>query len=175
MHPISRPLSLEAAFLGNRDRLLRFLAARGAGDAAEDVLQELWLRLSRVDDPDRAAQPGYMMRAADRLMVDRYRSARQARQRERRWTDLQPGTDDGISPAPDAGRILEGREHARLVGEALDELGDRPAAIFRRHRIDGIPQRQIAEEFSISLSTVENDLRRAYRALSEVKRLIDEV
>ena len=35
---------LEQAYLAHRDRLLRFLRARGAGDAAEDLVQDLWLR-----------------------------------------------------------------------------------------------------------------------------------
>ena len=50
-----------------------------------------------------------------------------------------------------------------------------PAAIFRRHRVDEVPQRKIAEEFGVSLSTVESDLRRAYRALAELKERMDEV
>ena len=53
--------------------------------------------------------------------------------------------------------------------------GTRPAAIFRRHRVDEVPQRKIAEEFGVSLSTVESDLRRAYRALAELKERMDEV
>ena len=36
---------LEAVFLANRDTLLRFLSAHGAGDAAEDLLHELWIRV----------------------------------------------------------------------------------------------------------------------------------
>jgi RNA polymerase sigma-70 factor (ECF subfamily) len=60
------------------------------------------------------------------------------------------------------------------VLETLDELGPRAAAIFRRHRIDGVPQRQVAKEMGVSLSTVESDLRGAYRALAELKGRLDE-
>lgn len=69
----SHPM-LEQAYLAHRPRLLRFLAARGAGDAAEDLLQELWLRLAGAQDPEATAGLSYMMRAADRLMIDRDRS-----------------------------------------------------------------------------------------------------
>ncbi len=34
------PTGLEAVFLANRDKLVRFLTARGAGDAAEDLVQD---------------------------------------------------------------------------------------------------------------------------------------
>ena len=57
----------------------------------------------------------------------------------------------------------------------LDGLGARTATIFRRHRIDGVQQRDIARELGVSLSTVEADLRRAYRALLDYRRSIDEV
>ncbi len=174
MHPSSQANALETAFVANRSRLLRFLVARGAGDDAEDILQELWLRLSQAADHAAAARLAYMMRTADRLLIDRFRSARQSQLRERRWVEALPGVAEGVSPAPDAGRVIESREHARLVEEALNEVGERPAAIFRRHRIDGTAQRQIAAEFSISLSTVESDLRRAYRAVDEVRKFIDE-
>lgn len=51
----------------------------------------------------------------------------------------------------------------------LDALGSRVSTVFRRHRIDGTPQRAVAAELGISLSTVESDLRVAYRALSDWK------
>ncbi len=174
MHPVSPPPALEAAFAAHRAPLLRFVRARGAGDAAEDVLHEVWLRLASTADAGAAARPGYMMRTADRVMIDRFRSTRQARAREQAWAEAQPGVAEGRSADPSADRIVEGRQHAALVEEALRELGPRAVAIFRRHRVDGIPQREVAREFAVSLSTVESDLRLAYRALVDVRRRIDE-
>lgn len=171
---MASPALLEQAYLANRDRLLRFVRARGAGDAAEDVLQDLWLRLAAAPDQAAAAGLGYMMRAADRVMIDRYRAERQAAQRDRAWAEAQPGLTDNIAPAPDATRLIAGRQQVAAVEQALDELGERAAAIFRRHRIDGIPQRQIAEEFGVSLSTVESDLRRAYARIVDTRSAIDE-
>lgn len=166
---------LEQAYQANRDRLLRFLRARGAGDSAEDLLQDLWLRLAAAPDPHVAAGLAYMMRAADRLMIDCYRAGRQAALRDRAWSEAQPGSNDGIAPAPDAMRIIAARQQVAAVEVALGELGERAAAILRRHRVDGVPQRQIADEFGVSLSTVESDLRRAYVRLIEIRRTIDEV
>ncbi len=165
---------LEQAYLAHRGKLLRFLAARGAGDAAEDLLQELWLRLAGAPDPQAAANLAYMMRAADRLMIDRYRSQRQAHLRDRAWSEAQPGLADNVAPDPGAERLIDARQHFALIESALGALGERVAAIVRRHRIDGIPQRQIADELGVSLSTVESDLRRAYKALAELRRTLDE-
>lgn len=166
---------LEEAFFAHRDRLLRFLAARGAGEAAEDLLQEIWLKIVARDTGPIASPLPYLFRTADTLMIDRFRAARQAERRERAWSEANDGTAPGISDAPSAERQLIGREQARLAMQTLENLGPRPAAIFRRHRVDEVPQRQLAEEFGVSLSTVESDLRRAYAALATLKERIDEV
>jgi RNA polymerase sigma-70 factor (ECF subfamily) len=165
---------LEAVFLANRERLRRFLVARGAGDAAEDLLQEVWVKIATRSSGPIASPISYLFRTADLLMIDRYRSARQAERRERDWGEAQDGTLPGVSDAPSAERHLIGREQTRLVAETLAALGPRVEAIFRRHRVDGVPQRQLAQEFGVSLSTVESDLRRAYAALAQLKERLDE-
>lgn len=171
----SSSAGLEEAFFANRERLLRFLVARGAGEAAEDLLQEIWLKIAARNSGPVAAPLSYLFRTADTLMIDRFRSLRQAERRERDWSDLNGGASPGVSDAPSAERHLIGREQARLVAQTLDALGPRPAAIFRRHRVEGVPQRALAEELGVSLSTVESDLRRAYAALSALKERFDEV
>ena len=160
--------------LENREKLLRFFAARGAGDAAEDLLQELWIKIN-ASRPGPVISPlSYLFRAADSLMIDRYRAQRQASKRDLDWSESRSGALAGAADAPSIERHLIAREHARRVLETLDELGPRAAAIFRRHRIDGVPQRQVAKEMGVSLSTVESDLRGAYRALAELKGRLDE-
>src|SRR3546814_19238628 len=37
---------IEGVLTANRDRILRFLRLRGAGAAAEDLFQDLWMRLN---------------------------------------------------------------------------------------------------------------------------------
>lgn len=171
----SSSAGLEEAFLANRERLLRFLLARGAGEAAEDLLQEIWLKIAARNSGPVASPLSYLFRTADTLMIDRFRSARQAERRERDWSETHDGALPGVSDAPSVERHLIGREQARLALQTLEALGPRPAAIFRRHRVDGVPQRLLADEFGVSLSTVESDLRRAYAALAELKERIDEV
>jgi RNA polymerase sigma-70 factor (ECF subfamily) len=166
---MSATAPLEEAFLAHRERLLRFLRARGGGEAAEDLVQELWLRLAAAPDPAAASGLGYMMRAADRLMIDRYRSERQAALRDKAWAEAQPGMADGVTPAPGPDRDLAARQEMARLQQVLDGLGQRPSAILRRHRIDGLTQREIAAEFGISLSTVESDLRRAYAAIVAIR------
>lgn len=165
---------LEAVFLANREKLLRFLAAHGAGDAAEDLLHELWIKVS-ANAPGPVASPlSYLYRAANNLIVDRYRSVRQATSRDHQWSDAHGSTVPGKSDEPSGERVLIARDELRVAEAALAALASRPRAIFRRHRIEGIGQRQIAAEMGISISTVESDLRAAYRALLEARKRIDE-
>ena len=165
---------LQAVFLANRDKLLRFLAAHGAGEAAEDLLQELWIRLSSGPAGPVAQPLPYLYRAAHNLVLDRYRSLQQSTKRDVDWAAVATsGTD--LSEVPEGERPLIAREQLRMADAALDALGERAAAIFRRHRIDGVPQKVIAREFGVSLSTIEAELRKAYRAMIELRRRLDEV
>ncbi len=169
------PAGLEAAFLANRERLLRFLRARGAGDSAEDLLQDVWLKIAEAPAGPVAAPLSYLFATANRVMIDRHRSRRQADLRDREWTGLQVDIATGRSDAPDAERVVAARQMAALVEQLLAGLEPpRVAAVFRRHRVDGIPQRQLAAEFGVSLSTVESDLRKAYRAIAEWRASIGE-
>ena len=169
------PTGLEAVFLANRDTLLRFLAAHGARDAAEDLLHELWIRVRAPRGGPIAAPLAYLYRAANNLMLDRHRALRQAAKRDADWSDIAGGDVPGQSDAPPAERVLIAREQARLADQALEAIGPRAATILRRHRIDGVAQRVIAAEMGISLSTVESDLRRGYRAMIALKGRLDEV
>jgi len=164
---------LEAVFLASRDRLLAFLRAHGAGEAAEDLIQELWVKISSAPTGPIAQPLSYLYRSANNLMLDRVRSQQQAAKRDHDWSEAAT-TVPGLSDAPSTERHLIAGQQLRMAQKALDGLGDRPAAIFRRHRLDGIGQREIAAEFGVSLSTVESDLRRAYRTMIELRRKFDE-
>jgi RNA polymerase sigma-70 factor (ECF subfamily) len=169
------PSGLQAVMLAHREALLRFLVARGAGELAEDLLHELWLRVGAAEAGPIAQPLSYLYRAANNLMVDRFRSRRQAELRERQWSDVVGPADTDRSDEPLADRALAARQMLAGAQSVLDALGERAATIFRRHRVDGAQQRDIAREMGISLSTVEADLRRAYRAMLDYRRSIDEV
>ena len=159
---------IEGMLLASRDRLIRFLLARGAGEAAEDMFQELWLRLSARPGGPIADPLSYIYRAANNLMLDRYRSARQAGLREQDWGAVSVGAEPAVDQA------LISREQLMHVDVAIDALGERCAGIFRGFRLEGKSQRIIAAELGVSLSTVESDLRKAYDMLAALRRQFDE-
>lgn len=164
---------LEQVYLLNRDALLRFLRARGAGDAAEDLLQELWIKAAAgVVGPVRDPLP-YLYRTANNLMLDRRRSELRQAKRDHDWSGAEDARGERESPAPSSEKIALDRDELEITREALMALGERTEAIFRRFRLDGANQRQIAEELGISLSAVEKHLQKAYRTLIELRRRLD--
>jgi RNA polymerase sigma factor (sigma-70 family) len=158
---------IEGVMLANRDRIVRFLEVRGAGVGAEDLFQDLWMRLTQRPTGPIAQPLSYIMRAANNLMLDRYRSARQSELRDHAWSD-----STNAHP-PSAETSLIAREQLARVEQAITATGDRPARIFRRFRVDDIAQRDIAAEMGVSLSTVEADLRKVYAALAAIRRQFD--
>ncbi|MDP1027583.1 RNA polymerase sigma factor [Sphingomonas sp. KR1UV-12] len=155
-HPLAQ------AFLAHRAVLLRYLQARGARDEAEDLLQDLWLKLGEGADATIADHRAYLFRMAHNLMLDRVRSAQRRRHREDEY-----GGDRGtVDEAPAGIAPLIARERLDQVERVLTGLGERTDRIFRMHRMEELPQRSIAERLDISLSAVEKHLQKAYRALA---------
>lgn len=158
---------VEAVLLAQKNRIVSFLAARGASEGAEDLFHDLWMRLSQRQDGPIANPLSYIMRAANNLMLDRYRSRRQEQLREQAWGE------EAITYKASTEAVLISREQLEQVNQAIDKMGERAARIFRRFRVDGISQRDIAVELGVSLSTVEADLRKTYAALAALKRQFD--
>lgn len=163
--------SLSETFMAHRSALARFLAIRCGGDVAEDLLQELWIKVQLRDAVIEKPLP-YLYRMAHRLVLDTRRGASRAKDREHSWSITSGAIED--AEAALAERALLARERLQHIEAALGRLGARAARIFLRYRVDGVEQRRIAEELGVSLSTVEKELRRSYVALSGLEREPDE-
>ncbi|MET0250334.1 MAG: RNA polymerase sigma factor [Sphingobium sp.] len=164
---------LSAIFLHNRPALLRFLRARGAGDEAEDLLQDIWIKLEAKDLGPVADPLPYLYRIANNLMLDRYRSSVRRARREEDWAT---GAGGVMADPMEASAIDERLIMTQSLEEAqaaLRALGPRVAHVFRRFRLEGVGQKNIAEELGVSLTTVEKDLQKAYRALTGLKQKLD--
>lgn len=158
---------IEGVLLAHRAQVVRFLELRGAGDQAEDLFQDLWMRLTERPTGPIANPLSYVMRSANNLMLDRYRAARQRALRDRAWSET------AAAEPPSAERALISREQLAMVERTIAATGERSAHIFRRFRVDGVQQRDIAAEMGVSLSTVEADLRKVYAALAAARRQFD--
>lgn len=163
------------AFMALRPALLRYLSLRGASaDEAEDVVQEVGLKLAG-EHPGPVAQPSaYLYRMTHNHFLLHRRTASRRSKREEAWFGINTGDPPEMDETPLAEARLVAREQLMVLQRVIDGLPDRTRAIFRRFRIDNVPQRQIAGEFQISVSAVEKHLARAYQAIATERHSLDE-
>jgi RNA polymerase sigma-70 factor (ECF subfamily) len=153
---------LKAVFLSERPMLLRLLSSRlGDPDLAQDLLQELWLKLESTATGPLADPAAYLFRMAANLALDHRRSTARRIQREQGWSEVQP-THSEYATAEDT---LISRERLGEMERSIAALPERTAAIFRSYRFDGVSRKEIAADLAISVSAVEKHLQRAYRAI----------
>lgn len=151
--------------------LLRLLVVRlGSRDDAEDVLQDMWLRIDQLSDQPVAQPAAFLYRVAANLATDRRIASGRRVVRDTAWLDYQSGADE----VPDAERALIARSELQLVESVIADMPERMATALRLFRIEGQQQRAIAEQLGISVSGVEKLLQRAYRKIHDRLRGVGE-
>ena len=127
---------------------------------AEDVVQDVMVRLI-AEPPGGIAgvSDAYIGRMVRNLALDRVR-----RQRfERRLfcpLDHASDTEYGVNSTPEA--TAAWRESLRLVETALEALPEPVRTAFRLHRVEGVPQIEIARRLGVSRALVCGLVRRGH-------------
>jgi RNA polymerase sigma factor (sigma-70 family) len=156
---------LKSSFLAHQTEILRFLRARLQDqDAAQEVAQEIWIKLESRDLGAVEEPKGYLFTIANHAATDRRLSEARRRLRETAWVDVQPHA----SEFPDAERVMLGRDRLAAVETCLATLPKRTASIFKAFRFRGIPRNAIAAAEGITVSAVEKHLTTAYRRIMEI-------
>jgi RNA polymerase sigma-70 factor, ECF subfamily len=137
------------------------VAYRVLGDAAqaEDVQQDVFLRLIQSPPRDVASWPAFLATSATRLAIDRLR-------RVRRWQRLVPSwlVDRAVSsPAADAAVLAH--ERAAQLRNAIARLSAREAECFALRHVQGLEIAEIASTLAVSTNVVNVSLHRATQAL----------
>ena len=167
MPPGLTETGLRAVFLRERPILLRLLVARlGNLSEAEDALQDAWLKLDAVPSGPIANPAAYLFRMVHNAALDRRRAELSQSVRDGHWLGAQPTAGEH----PDAETALLARQRLQHVQAALATLPDQVGEAFRLFRLDGVPQKQIAQRMGLSLSAVEKLLQRAYRHIHDAGR-----
>lgn len=162
---------LGAAYMARRDALTRFLVARtGSREEADDLMQELFLKVSRAAPQVEIGDPvSYLFRAALNLARDRRRDRARAHVREATWSDARHvmSGSQAISDAPAADAALAAKQRIAAVHRALDELSPQCRRVFVLHKFDGLSHQQVAERVGIARTTVEKHMHTALKHLIE--------
>lgn len=153
---------LQAVFLAQRPMLIRLLTARlGSADDAEDVLQDMWMRLDSLADRPVAQPAAFLFRVAANMATDRRLSSERRGARDQAWHEAGDDHDE----VPDAERALIARDKLARVEAAMADMPERMRIALNMFRFEERPQREIAERLEISVSGVEKLLQRAYRII----------
>ena len=149
--------------------ILRLFTRRtGDAAAAEDVVQDLWLRVEGAEVDARVDNPlAFLLRMANNLYLNRLRSSASGRTRDRAWHDasFEAAGEDVLAGEPTPEAQVESRQQLLLLVETLKELPDRTQAIFRLHKIEGLGQAEVASRLGVSVSSVEKHLAAALKHL----------
>lgn len=162
-------------FATMRPALARFLMSRGASsEEAEDILQDIHIRLLAEKLGPVAQQRAYLYSMTNNAFLMHRRAAGRRARREEEWVEATGSTSREVDETPSAESELIAREQLAILQNLLDSMPERSRVIFRRFRIDGDPQRRIAEELGISVSAVEKHLARVYEAIASARARWDE-
>jgi len=149
-----------------RPALMSFFLRRVRNHAeAEDLTQEVFVRLAVPRGQPMAHADAYVFQAAANLLRDCGRREK-VRTEYRSVIQGQPDADVGLL---DPVRVLTGQETLAQLVAGLRELGERTRQIFVLYRLESMSKRDIADIYRISISAVDKHLLKAMAHL--IRRL----
>ena len=168
---------LISEYVAMRDELVRFLSARlGQAAAAEDIYQDMFVRLNTAQLPDEIGSPrAFLYRTAFNLANDHRRALSRRVARDGAWLDVATLSTAGeaISDHPDVDRAIDARREMQLMLAALNDLSPKCREVFTLHRLRGLSHRQVAENLGITTKTVEKHMTAALKQLTQKLRQED--
>ena len=165
----SEPPLLEA-YLARRDDLVRFFTARlRSSAAAEDLVQDMYERVVRVDQT--VENPtAYLYRLGANLLLDRARYDRRRIVRETAWSDARSDALGGArvvnEPSPEA--TAAARDEMRRLLAAVERLPPQARRAFRLHKLQGLTHAETAVAMGVSKSAVEKHISVALGLLTKM-------
>jgi RNA polymerase sigma-70 factor, ECF subfamily len=152
-------MTVAERFAQARPRLLR-LAYSELGDLgeAEDVVQEAWLRLERVDADAIVNLDGWLTTVIARLALDRLRSAR-----VRRETYIGPWLPEPLVSDDPADRVTLDESVSYALLTVLEQLSPAERTAFVLHDVFDVPFGEVAEVVGRTPEAVRQLASRARR------------
>ena len=159
-------------FEQHRHELRRFLVARcGNASDAEDLMQDLWLKLTTLRPGPISNGKAYLFRIANNLVLDRARTALRAAARDGRWVQQELGgasVEERVDPAMPSDEAIAMSQEQALLQHAIAQLPDGAQKALRLYRLDGLSQSEVAQIMGISRSAVEKHLAVAMKHLRRI-------
>lgn len=132
-------------------------------DDAEDVVQELFLRLwkNREKIIVKENVSGYLFKMAKHFALNHIRSANH-------FNSLSENPDQILLSYEDD--QLESEEFRVALYDCIDRLPGREKEVLLLHRIEGLKQAEISEKLSITVKTIKNQI---WMSLQRMKKCLE--
>lgn len=160
-----------AAYLERRADLVRFFALRlRSAAAAEDLVQDIFLRLNAIDPrTDVRNAAGYLYRLGNNMMLDKLRGERRSAARDQAWriSHRTVAGAEEVSEEPSADAAVAARQRLAAVVAVLKDLPEQTQRVFRMHKFDGLSHTEVAQALGISRSAVEKHCMAVLKRLAE--------
>lgn len=157
-------------YLERRANLVRYFAARtGSTAVAEDLAQELYVKLAGRDPAVTAENPvALIYRIATNVMLDRARGEARSAARDAEWRRVAHASigDVDIADEAAADEAVASRQRLRQLVEAVAELPPQMQRAFRLHKLEGKSHAETARVMGLSVKSVEKHISAALKALT---------
>lgn len=157
-----------SAYFAKRDALRRTFAVKSGAEGADDLMQELYLRLLQAEPRHEISNSeAYLYRLAFNLMIDNKRSRTRRQLREDAWMVVTGVLQDGtpLDPEPDADRLMIAKQDLAHVLAIVGLLPEQTQRVFGLHKLEELTYREVAVQLGISVSAVEKHMTRALRLI----------
>jgi RNA polymerase sigma factor (sigma-70 family) len=138
-----------------KKRLTHYL---GSADLASDALQDTWLRLERGGELTTVRNLDTYLYT---MAVNIAREIRRTENRRLTTSEIETLLEI-VDEAPDAARTVEAHAELEVLAAIIEELPTRQQAILLAARLDGMPRRDIAQRFGVSVRFVQRELQEAH-------------
>ena len=145
--------------------LTRFLQRNWRAEAEiADLRQEAYARVYEAAQRERPLQvKPFLFQVARNLMIDRLRKQSVVSldaMADFEWLNI---PDD----KPSSERTLMARQELKLLQAALRDLPPRCRQVVMLRRIEGLSQKEVAQQLGITIETVQTQIAKAMRLLSQ--------
>ena len=131
-------------------------------DDLEDVIQETYCQIAGLKDVGHIRSGrAYFFTTARRIVLLRLRRARIVSIES--VTEIESLSIVEDEPSPE--RVIAARRELDRVRRLIEGLPDRCRRIFELRKVEGLPQREVAERLGVTEHTVENDVAKGLRLI----------
>lgn len=150
--------SLHSLYLAYARELTSFARRRVGHDESRDVVHDAYVRLVTYGEPESLDNPrAYLYRVTANVAND---YGKRSLQRDALYEqEVATAPSSRVEPSPED-RVEHGRTLQRCLA-ALDELPEVYRHVFLLHRVDGMPQAEIAASLGIPRRSVERYIAKA--------------